>query len=205
MPAYDAFAEIYAQRFRDTLLDRPLDRAILDAFAEFVRAGGDGPVADLGCGPGHITAYLDGRGLAAFGVDVSPAMIELARPAYPGLRFEVGSMSALTIADGTLGGVLSRWSMIHTPPPEVPGILAEFHRVLAPGGHLLIGFSASDGPAQPTQVFDHSVAPAYRWWPDHLAALLREAGLTEVARLVTEPEPTDKRQFPGVQLLARKA
>jgi SAM-dependent methyltransferase len=202
--AYDAAALTYAQLFRDTLHDSPLDRAILGAFAEFVRAGGDAQVADLGCGPGHITAYLGELGLAACGVDASPAMITLAREAYPGLRFDVGTMAALNIADGALGGVLSRWSIIHTPPQELPVILAEFHRVLAPGGHLLVGFSASDDPSHPTQIFDHTVAPAYRWWPDHLTAMLREAGLAEVARMVCEPGPTDRRQFQGVQLLARK-
>ncbi|WP_250907129.1 class I SAM-dependent methyltransferase [Nonomuraea sp. NEAU-A123] len=45
-------------------------------------------------------------------------------------------MAALNIADGVLGGALSRWSIVHTPPQELPAILAEFHRVLAPGGHL---------------------------------------------------------------------
>jgi SAM-dependent methyltransferase len=203
--AYDAVAARYAQQFRDTLRDRPLDRAILGAFAEVVSASGDGRVADLGCGPGHVTAYLDGLGLAAFGVDASAAMIELARQAYPGLRFDVGSMAALDIADGALGGVLSRWSIIHTPPRELPVVVAEFHRVLAPGGHLLLGFSASEDPSHPTQVFDHTVAPAYRWSPDHLAALLREAGLAEVGRMVREPQRTDRRQFREVQLLARKA
>ncbi|UQI46588.1 class I SAM-dependent methyltransferase [Streptomyces sp. HU2014] len=203
--AYDAAAPTYARLFRDTLRDSPLDRAILGVFAEVVRASGNSQVADLGCGPGHITAHLDELGLAAFGVDASPSMIELARQAHPDLRFDVGSMAALDIADGALGGVLSRWSVIHTPPRELPVILAEFHRVLAPGGHLLIGFSASDGPSQPTQVFDHTVAPAYRWWPDHLAAMLRESGLGEVARMVREPQPTDRRQFQEVHLLARKA
>jgi SAM-dependent methyltransferase len=202
---YDAAADTYAQLFRDSLRDSPLDRAILGVFAEAVRAGGDGQVADLGCGPGHVTAYLEELGLAAFGVDASPAMIKLARDAYPGLRFDVGSMAALTIADGVLGGVVARWSIIHTPPQEVPGILAEFARVLAPGGHLLLCFSASDDASHPTQVYDHTVAPAHRWWPDHLAAMLRGSGLAEVARLVREPEPTDRRQFKEVQLLARKA
>ncbi|MFF1449715.1 class I SAM-dependent methyltransferase [Streptomyces sp. NPDC058274] len=203
--AYDAAASTYAQLFRDTLRDSPLDRAILGAFAEAVRASGAGQVADLGCGPGYVTAYMEELGLTAFGVDASPAMIELARQACPGLRFDVGSMAALDIADGALGGVLSRWSIIHTPPDELPFILAEFHRVLAPGGHLLVGFSATDGPSHPTQVFDHAVAPAYRWWPDHLAAMLRESGLAEVARLVREPQPTDRRQFQEIHLLARKA
>lgn len=203
--AYDAVAPTYEELFRDQLRDRPLDRAILGAFAEVVRASGDGQVADVGCGPGHITAHLNELGLPAFGVDLSPAMIGLARLAYPGLRFDVGSMAALDIADGVLGGVLSRWSVIHTPPQELPVVLAEFHRVLAPGGHLLVGFSASDDPSHPAQVFDHTVAPAYRWWPDHLAVMLRESGLAEVARMVREPQPTDRRQFQEIQLLARKA
>lgn len=213
--AYDAAAPTYAELFRDdTLRDSPLDRAFLNVFAEAVGAvgavgevgvRGEGRVADVGCGPGHVTAYLGELGLAAFGVDASPVMIELARQAYPDLRFDVGSMAALNIADGALAGVLSRWSIIHTPPQELPAVVGEFHRVLAPGGHLLIGFSAGDDPADPPQVFDHAVAPAYRWSPDQLAAMLREAGLAEVARMVRAPQPTDRRQFQEIHLLARKA
>ncbi|GAA2688809.1 class I SAM-dependent methyltransferase [Streptomyces lunalinharesii] len=203
--AYDAAAATYAQLFRDELRDRPLDRAMLGAFAEVVRAGGGGQVADLGCGPGHVTAHLRELGLTVFGMDASPSMIELAREAHPGLPFDVGSMTAVDVADGGLAGVLARWSVIHTPPPELPAVVAEFGRVLAPGGHLLIGFSATDGASHPTQEFDHAVAPAYRWAPGHLAALLRASGLAEVARMVREPQPTDRRQFQEVHLLARKA
>ncbi|MFH8404432.1 class I SAM-dependent methyltransferase [Streptomyces sp. NPDC018019] len=203
--AYDAIARTYAELFHDQLRDRPLERALLGVFAELVRANGDGAVADLGCGPGDITAHLHGLGLNAFGVDASPVMIELAREANPRLRFEVGSMAALDIGDGALGGVLSRWSVIHTPPKDVPAILAEMARVLAPGGHLLIGFPATDGPDDEPQSYDHAVATAFRWSPDRLAGLLRAHGLAESARLVIEPKPTDQRQFREVQLLACKA
>ncbi|WP_338697729.1 methyltransferase domain-containing protein [Streptomyces sp. Q6] len=205
--AYDAIAPTYAELFQDSLRDRPLERAHLSAFAELVGAAaeGGGVVADLGCGPGYVTAHLHGLGLNAFGVDASPVMIELARAAHPALRFEVGSMAALDLGDGALGGVLARWSLIHTPPPELPAVLAEISRVLAPGGHLLIGFPATDGPGQETQAYDHAVTTAYRWAPDRFAALLREHGLVETARTVIEPKPTDRRQFQEVQLLARKA
>src|SRR5262245_7832575 len=59
------------------------------------------PVADLGCGPGLLTAYPAGLGLPAFGIDLSPAMVALARRAYPRLRFTVGSMTALDLDDDT--------------------------------------------------------------------------------------------------------
>ncbi|WP_042369745.1 class I SAM-dependent DNA methyltransferase [Streptacidiphilus neutrinimicus] len=201
---YDAVAAHYAEQFRDTLHDRALERALLRAFAELVRTNGDGEVADLGCGPGHVTAHLRGLGLKAFGVDISPEMIRLAREANPGLRFEVGSMAALDLPDGSLGGVLSRSSVIHIPPRDLPAALAEIGRVLAPGGHLLISLFATDEDAIRTQSFDHTVVTAHRWSPDHLAGMLRDAGMGEVARTLCEPQPTDKRQFRELQFLARK-
>lgn len=202
--SYDAIAPTYAQMFHDSLRERPLERALLSAFAELVRTNGGGEVADLGCGPGYVTAHLHALGLKAFGVDASPVMIELAREANPQLRFEIGSMASLDIKDGTLGGALSRWSIIHTTPQEVPAILAEIARVLAPGGHLLIDFPATDGPHHETQAYDHTVATAYRWAPDRLAELLHDHGLAEAARTVIEPKPTDKRQFQEIQFLAYK-
>ncbi|MBW4716223.1 class I SAM-dependent methyltransferase [Saccharothrix obliqua] len=196
-PAYDAVAPLYAELFSDVLESLPFERALLAAFAERVR--GSGPVLDVGCGPGHVTAHLTGLGLTAFGVDLSPAMVDLARRAHPDLRFEVGTMTALDLADGVLGGVLASYSTIHLPPPLLPGVFAEFRRVLAPGGHLLIGFFAGDD-ALPRE-FDHKVAPAYRWSPDRLAELLREAGFAEVARLVREPGAGER--FRQAHLLVR--
>src|SRR4051812_7787400 len=90
---YDAVASDYAAHFRDALAARPLDRAVLAAFAETVRAGGGGTVADLGCGPGGVTAHLHTLGLSVFGVDLSPRMVALARKTHPAVRFEEGSMT----------------------------------------------------------------------------------------------------------------
>lgn len=60
--------------------------AMLAGFAELVRADGGRPVADFGCGPGHVTAHLDSLGVSAFGIDLSPRMVEIARRRYPDLR-----------------------------------------------------------------------------------------------------------------------
>ena len=81
----------------------------------------DGPVADVGCGTGRLTAYLDGLGIDVVGIDLSPGMIAVARRAYPALRFEVGSMTALDLPDGGVAGVLAWYSIIHTPPDGPAG------------------------------------------------------------------------------------
>ena len=200
---YDEYAEQYAEMFSDSLSKYPLERGLLATFAELATTVG-GPVADLGCGPGHVTAYLASLGLDAFGVDVSSGMIAQARERNPGLRFEIGSMAALDIPDGSLGGIVSRYSIIHTAPDDVPAILAEFRRVLAPSGCALVSFPGTDDASQLTASYDHSVVTAYRWWPDHFSALMQEAGLEEVGRLIERAVPDAPRPYPVVNLFARR-
>ncbi|MFJ4899686.1 class I SAM-dependent DNA methyltransferase [Streptomyces sp. NPDC088727] len=197
--AYDAMAVVYADFARDSLGALPLDRAMLAAFADLVRTRSTGPVAELGCGPGYLTAHLRGLGLDAFGIDLSPVMIGLAREAYPDLRFEVGSMDALDLADGELGSIVSWYSVIHTPPKELPPYFKEFRRVLPPGGVLLFAFfEAGDGPVE---AFDHKVTTAYRWPIDELAGLARDAGFVEIGRMLREP--LDGERFRRGHLLMR--
>ncbi|CAM5246350.1 methyltransferase [Streptomyces spiroverticillatus] len=198
--AYDSVASLYAELSRDALDGAPLDRAVIAAFAEFVRGGA---VAEVGCGPGAVTAHLRDLGLDVFGVDLSPAMIALAREAYPDLRFEVGSMDALGVlgaGDGSLRGVLVWYSMIHTPPEELPEYFRELARVVEAGGHLLVGFfEAEGGPVTP---FDHKVTTAYRWPVDGLARLAADAGFVEVARMLREPGEGER--FRRGRLLMRR-
>jgi SAM-dependent methyltransferase len=94
--SYDAIAAEHSDWLNSDLDDRPLDRALFAAFAELVRAGGNGPVADVGCGSGRVTILLSRLGLDAFGVDLSLGMVSLARRNYPQLRFEEGSMARTT-------------------------------------------------------------------------------------------------------------
>ncbi|TNC28916.1 class I SAM-dependent methyltransferase [Amycolatopsis alkalitolerans] len=198
--AYDAVAPLYAELFSNVLETLPLERALLATFAELVRASNTGPVADIGCGPGHVTAHLHSLGLTAFGVDLSSEMVTLARQAHPDLRFDEGSMTALDLADGVLGGILAFFSTIHTPPRHLPAVFTEFERVLAPGGHVLLGFLTGDDPL-PREV-DHKVTLAYQWSPDSLADLLCQAGFSEIARM--QREPYENERFRQAHLLVRK-
>jgi SAM-dependent methyltransferase len=199
--AYDSIAADYAERSRAELAARPLDRAMLAAFAELVRSAG--LVADVGCGPGRVAAQLHKLGVTVFGIDLSPEMVALARRAHPGLRFDEGSMTALDLPDGALGGIVAWYSLIHIPPERRPDVLAEFHRVLAPGGHLLLAFQVGDEPLHLAEAFGRAISlDVYRLSPGNIAELLTQAGFTVLARLLREPHETEKVQ--QAFLLARK-
>ncbi|MFE6056601.1 class I SAM-dependent methyltransferase [Kitasatospora sp. NPDC056446] len=187
--SYDTVAADYVRLVVPPEGMDPVSRAMLAAFAELVRETGGGEVADLGCGPGRVTAYLGGLGLTAFGVDVSGEMVALARRAHPGLRFLHGSMAALDLPDDSLGGILAWYSVHHTPAEQLPRLFAEFARVLAPGGHLLLGGHAGDARLSPTTAYGHPVSYTSHLVPAaRLAELLAAAGFTVTAR-VEQPHP----------------
>jgi SAM-dependent methyltransferase len=107
--SYDRVADAYVELAMGRLEEEPWLRAVLGAFAESVR--GLGPVLDVGCGPGTVTAYLAERGLDVSGVDLSPRMIDNARRLHPQCRFSVASATALDLDEASLGGVLGWWSL----------------------------------------------------------------------------------------------
>jgi ubiquinone/menaquinone biosynthesis C-methylase UbiE len=191
--SYDALAASHAEVVASSLEDRPIDRALFAAFADLVRAGGNGPVADVGCGPGRVTILLSELGLDAFGIDLSPGMLALARRTYPHLRFEEGSMLALDLPDASLGGLLAYYSIIHIPWDQRPQLFTEFHRVLTPGAPLMLTFQIGTEQAQYTELFGTPVTlDVYRQDPTEVATLLREAGFALTMTAIREREPTEK-------------
>jgi SAM-dependent methyltransferase len=197
--SYDTVAESYAELVPPLFAKDAVGRGLVGAFAELVSARG-GLVADLGCGPGHVTAYLNSLGVKAFGVDLSPKAVEIARRRYPELRFEVGSMTGLSVPDGSLAGVLSWWSIQHLPPGELPVVFGEFFRVLVDGGYVLVGFHDGDEHRRPEQAYGHPVCyDTYLLPPEHIAELLEGAGFKVMARL-HQPGP----KWPAACLLAGK-
>jgi len=128
--SYDRVADNYVAMGVGELAPTPWLRAALAAFAEDVN--GLGPVLDVGCGPGTVTAHLAGLGVEVCGVDLSPRMIAHARRLHPGLRFSVASATDLRLADASLGGVLGWWSLFNLPRDVLPGVLVSFARALVP-------------------------------------------------------------------------
>ncbi|MFC4503765.1 MULTISPECIES: class I SAM-dependent methyltransferase [Streptomyces] len=204
---YDAIAEDYADRFRTDLADKPLERAVLTAYAELVGVGGR--VADLGCGPGRTTGLLASRGLTMSGLDLSESFLAIARRENPGIPFAQGSMLRLHehgYDDASLDGVLSFYSSIHTPVDELPALFAEFHRVLRPGGPLLLAFQVGDEPRHHDRPWGHPVTLDFeRRRPERMTELLRAAGFTLVSCTVREPIPDSDERTPHAFLITRRA
>jgi ubiquinone/menaquinone biosynthesis C-methylase UbiE len=195
--SYDTVATSYADIVREALDRDPYLRGALAMFAGMVD---DGPVADVGCGPGHVTAHLHELGVDAFGVDLSPGMVEVARRDHPGLRFEVGSMTDLVLPDASLAGLLAWWSLIHVPDELVPAVFGQFRRVLRPGGPVLLGFHVGDESRLKTEGYGgHPMnVQVYRRRPGQVAGWLRDTGFTVEAQLLLDPG-----ERPGALVFAR--
>lgn len=200
--SYDTVADSYAERIRDALDDEPYLRTALALLADQVRAAGGGQVADVGCGPGHVTGHLHGLGIDAFGLDLSPMMIELARRDYPDVRFEVGSMTELPVADSSLAGVIAWWSMIHVPDDSVPTVLGHFHRALRAGGVVQVGFHVGEESRLKTEGYGgHPMkVHVHRRRPEQVATWLRDAGFTVEAQLLMNPDA----EVPQAILIGRR-
>jgi SAM-dependent methyltransferase len=199
--SYDTDATGYADKVRGLLDGSPYLRASLALFAELVREAGGGPVADVGCGPGYVTDHLHDAGVDAFGIDLSPEMIAIARGDYPQLRFEVGTMTDLDLADDSVAGIVAFWSVIHVPDDAVPGVFEEFRRVLQPHGLLLVGFHVGDETQHTSQGYTGrpiNVDSDHRR-PGTVASWLRDAGFSIEAEMVLRPDEA----VPGAVIFAR--
>lgn len=201
--AYDVVAETYARLLPDASFEAPVDRAMIEAFAAHVTQGSARPVIDAGCGAGRMTGLLSSLGLEVFGIDLSAGMVAAARRAHPELRFDVGDLANLSCSDMQLGGVFAWYSIIHSPPIELPRIFAEFFRVLAPGGYALLGFQVGEGPRQLSRAYGHDVSmEAHLFTPALVASHLEIAGFEVTAQLVRQPGPRER--TPQAVLLARR-
>lgn len=201
--SYDRVAAEYAEHFLGELAYKPLDRALLDCFAEEVR--GHGPVGDIGCGPGQVARYLHERGLEPVGIDLSTEMVAQARHHHPAITFRQGTMLDLDVADGAWAGLVAFYSIIHLEPHLVPRALAEFHRVVRPGGIVLLSFHVGQERRHFDEWWGHPVdldflffeRPAVERW-------LEEAGFTVQARIERQPYVPHEVATQRAYLLARK-
>jgi SAM-dependent methyltransferase len=200
--SYDSAAEAYAEHLASELTGKPLDRHLLNRFAEETR--GRGLVADLGCGPGHVARYLADQGVTVAGIDLSPEMIKVAQRLNPGLDFQVGDMKRLQMPDASRAGVVAFYAIVHFDSSELDNVLREVRRVLAPGGLALLAFHIGDQVVHVEDLFGSSVSLDFRFHePRTVIEALRSAHLKVIEH--TEREPYEGAEYPSRRcyLLAR--
>lgn len=200
--SYDAMAEKYAALF---LTDLNRDTNARDWLAVFAKlaASRNGAVVDLGCGPGHVVNHLSELGLTVVGYDLSPGQIAEARKAFPDLQFHVGDLAALGNADSSVGGIVSRYSLIHMLPSRLSDVFEEWMRVLEPGAPVLVSFFGSSSADAHGTPFDHKVVTAYELFPATIARQLQDAGFADV-EIGVRPPPEGGRPLDQGTVLARK-
>jgi SAM-dependent methyltransferase len=210
--SYDSVAGDYAAEIGNELTGKPFDRGLLDAFAELV---GSGTVADVGCGPGHIGAYLTLRGVHAVGLDLSPEMCAIASRTTP-LHTCAADMTAIPLGSGVLSGLVCMYAVIHLDVPQRAAAYREFARVLDDGGHALVAFHTSDAEHRTGETqrvsewWGHEVDLTFRFLDaDEEVSALDTAGLQLVARLDRSPhaglEHESQRSYLVVRLVPGSA
>ena len=201
---YDKISGKYAEEYFNELDSKPIDRELLDGFAEQVRALG--PVCDLGCGPGQIARYLSERGVEACGIDLSPRMVEQARRLSPEIEFKQGDMMALDVEDDTFGGMAAFYSIIHVPREKVVDVLRELKRVLRPGGLLLLAFHIGEGEMLLEEAWEEEVSIDYYFFTQlEMEGYLRTAGFKVERSLERAPYEEDvEYQSRRAYIFARK-
>jgi SAM-dependent methyltransferase len=173
---YDLVADRYADQFRDELDHKPFDRHWLDRFAALTQ--GIGPVCDLGCGPGHVAAYLRDRGCDVVGADFSEGMLRQARRLNPSIEFQRQDMLELTFPPDALGGIAAFYAIVHFTLDQAEVAFREFRRVLAPGGFALLSFHIGDEPKHVDEFLGMPVAIDFAFFdPDDIVDRLTTAGL----------------------------
>lgn len=158
----------------------------LGAVLELVPAEPGSRWLEVACGPGLIARALSARVGSVHGVDLTPAMVELAQQGaieegLGNVTFSLGDAAALDFERSSFDGALTRFSLHHIPAPQ--RILAEMARVLRPGGWLIVADHVSDDDADSAawhQELERLRDPSH--WacltPERLRGLGSELGLT---------------------------
>jgi ubiquinone/menaquinone biosynthesis C-methylase UbiE len=126
---YAQWSKTYDRPLRLFPVEEPVMHALFDRLAP-------GTVLDAACGTGRHAVYLAGKGHTVIGVDTSQAMLDAARAKLPQAQFRAGDLERLPVEDESVDAVVCALALVHLA--DIAPAIAEFARVLKPGGALFI-------------------------------------------------------------------
>ena len=132
-------------------------------------------------------------------------MIDEARRLNPCIEFHQGNMLSLDVEDGTWGGIVAFYSIIHVPRSRIAAALVEMKRALRPGGMLLLGFHIGDETLHLDEWWGQRVTLDFHFFrPEEMVDSLRAVGF-EIEEIVErEPYPDVEHQSRRCYIFARK-
>jgi uncharacterized protein YceH (UPF0502 family)/precorrin-6B methylase 2 len=190
LAAYDTVASAYSDALLDELTGKPFDIWLLERIA----ADADGPILDLGCGPGQIAAFLADTGADVHGMDASPAMVEQARANFGDLDFTVGRFDQVLRprAAAAWGAIVAWYAFVHLSPSELAPTLRTVGATLRPGGTLALAVHLGDGVLHAEEWFGLPVDVDFVHHDrEQVLAAVTAAGLEAVEWYVRSPVPEE--------------
>ncbi|WP_084591589.1 class I SAM-dependent methyltransferase [Gilvimarinus agarilyticus] len=128
------------------------------------RVVGSQAVLDIGTGGGKLAAQVHRAGVAdVWGVDVSPYMLKHAASDYPEVAYLQAPVEQMPFASERFDAVVACFLFHELPPKYAEQALAECHRVLRPGGQLLIA-EPSENQLQPVRLRSLFSRAGWRHW-----------------------------------------
>jgi SAM-dependent methyltransferase len=137
--SYDANAAAYA----DYYFPKHAMHDHLDRFLALLPA--QGPVIDMGCGPGQDSAYLAGKGREVIGADLCPGMIREATRRVPTARFMVHDMRNAWTFSPAAAGIWLCSSLLHLPRNDVLPTLQHLKSAMRSDGVLYLSVMRGRG------------------------------------------------------------
>ena len=134
----------------------------------------DGPILDLGCGPGYELALFR----SGVGIDSSPGMLAAARRRVPRARLVLGDMRRLPFRPMSFAAAFSCLALIHLTKAELSSLLVELHGLLRPGAPVAAVFFAGTGEKDTGfSPLDSTAVAHYAYYqPPELIKLFERAG-----------------------------
>ena len=133
LAAYDGDAASFAEDWETQPPPSDL-HAVVRRFFE------PGATADIGCGSGRDTAWLNANNFPAIGFDASEGLLAEARRRHPGIDFARAALPELAGVQGPFANILCETVVMHLNPATVPASVERMFGLLAPGGTLYLGW-----------------------------------------------------------------
>lgn len=201
---YDTVAAAYTDMLVDELDHKPFDRWLLTRVAQ--DAGG-GPIADIGCGPGHVGAFLTSAGADVTGIDLSEEMVAQARAQFPALPVIQGNFRDLPAPQGADAwtAIVAWYAFVNTPTADVASTLIELAAWLRPGGLLALAVHVGPEVRHVEDWWGHQVDIDFVFHePRAMRAAVVAAGLTIDEWYLRSPLPDIEAATDRLYILARQ-